>query len=341
MKRQFYVTGYVGEGAKRMLLDLEGMDNVELIERVINNRAVRFLYYRCDSMTGNFHKYRFLKYFFYPWFSVLRTCYKKNTENNIVFLNSGFCRELDVTVVDRLKKKEPNVKLILYIVNPMAGFSVAEYSKIIEKMDIVYSINKEDCEKYGFFYYPLVYSKVDVDMQKTDRENTLTSDLYYLGSGADRTDILKQIYRKCEAEGLRTDFHVLGREEGEDQSGGVLTYHKTAVPYSENIKFLLRSNCILEVMHKEFDNPTQRYSEAVAYNKRLLTNNCKATAFDFYDPRYMRIFKSVEDIDIQFLKDGTKADYGYADEFSPRFLIQDIISRLSINGGKSSGTLER
>ena len=324
-----------------MLLDLEGMDNVELIERVINNRAVRFLYYRFERMTDSFHKFHFLKYFFYPWFSVLRTCYKKNTENNIVFLNSGLCRELDVTVVDRLKKKEPNIKLILYIVDPMAGFNVAEYSKIIEKMDLVYSINKEDCEKFGFCYYPLVYSRVDVDMREPDRGNDLTSDLYYLGSGADRTEILIEIYRKCEAEGLKTDFHVLGWKEGEDQSKDALTYHKTAVPYNENVKFLLGSNCILEVMHKEFDNPTQRYSEAVAYNKKFLTNNCKVVSFDFYDPRYMRIFKSVEDIDIQFLKDGTKADYGYADEFSPRFLIQDIISRLNIDGVKSSESLER
>lgn len=334
MKRKFFVTGYVGEGAKRMLLDLEGMEKVELIERVIDNRAMRFLYYRCEQITDRFRKFHFLKQLFYPWFSVLRTCCEKDVENNIIFLNSGFCRELDLTVVDRLKKKNQNIRLILYIVDPMVGFSTPEHKAIIGKMDLVYSVNKEDCEKYGFCYYPLVYSRETE--QEPDGENGLISDLYYLGSGADRTDVLKQINRKCEAEGLKTDFHVLGREDEQGENG--IKYHKTAVPYNENIIRLLKSNCILEVMHKEFDNPTQRYSEAVVYNKKLLTNNSKIISFDFYDPQYMRIFRSAEDIDIQFLKDEAEVDYGYKDEFSPRFLIKDIINKWDTNDrGKRYG----
>ena len=325
LKKQFYVTGYVGEGAKRMLLDLESMENVNLIEQVIDNRFIRFLYYRCDRITDRFRRFHFLKQLFYSWFSVLRVCYEKNVENNIVFLNSGFCRELDSTVLSRLKKKNRNIKLILYIVDPMVGFNEPEHKKIIAKMDLVYSINKEDCEKYGFCYYPLIYSREKGDTQKHNQEKDLISDLYYLGSGTDRTDTLEKIYQKCKKEGLRTDIHVLGGTEEKVQKG--IIFHKETVPYSENIRYLLQTNCILEVMHEEFDNPTQRYSEAVVYNKKLLTNNGKITAFDFYDPKYMKIFHSVEDIDVRFIREKEEVDYGYGEEFSPKFLIQDMIDR--------------
>lgn len=77
MKRYFYVTGYVGEGARRMLLDLEKMENVELAGQVIGNKAVRFLYYRMDDLTGHFQKARFLKRFFYPFFTLYRKAYKE------------------------------------------------------------------------------------------------------------------------------------------------------------------------------------------------------------------------------------------------------------------------
>ena len=330
MKRKFYVTGYVGEGAKRMLLDLKNMESVELIDQVIQNRAIRFLYYFWDRRTEGFRKFHFLKHLFYPWFSVLRICYRKNVENNILFFNSGFCRELDLAVVDKLKKKDRNIRLVLYIVDPMVGFDTPEHREVIGNMDLVYSVNKGDCEKYGFCYYPLIYSREEGDKQKA--EEALISVVYYLGSGADRTDVLKKIYQICKAKNVKTDFHVLGNEKNQVEEG--IIYHSVAVPYSDNVRFLLRSNCILEIMHKEFDNPTQRYSEAVVYNKKLLTNNDKISTFDFYKPEYMKIFRTVADIDVPFLKGEEKVDYGYEEEFSPRLLIQDIIMKWNTNERK-------
>lgn len=331
MKRKIYVTGYVGEGAKRMLLDLKNMENVKLIERVIYNRVIRFLYYFWDRRTGGFRKFHFLKHLFYPWFSVLRICYRKDWENSILFFNSGFCRELDLAVVNKLRKKGRNIRLVLYMVDPMVGFDTPEHREVIGNMDLVYSVNKGDCEKYGFCYYPLIYSKVEGDKPKADE--SLTSDIYYLGSGADRTDALKEIYQMCKAKEIKTDFHVLKNEKNQAEEG--IIYHNAAVPYSDNVRFLLRSNCILEIMHKEFDNPTQRYSEAVVYNKKLLTNNDKISTFDFYKPEYMKIFRTAADIDVPFLQAKEKVDYGYEDEFSPRLLIQDIIMKWNANGEKA------
>lgn len=328
MKQRFFVTGYIGEGAKRMLLDLQGMEHVRLIDRVIDNKCIRFLYYRCNRVTDGFRKCHFLKKLFYSWFTVLRMHYDDSDENYILFLNSGFCRELDITVVERLKKKNKNLKMVLYIVDPMVGFCAPEHMEIIRKMDLVYSVNKADCEKYGFRYYPLVYSKEPEE--KTGGSIAIPkeqgTDLYYLGSGADRTEVLLQIYQKCRQEGIKTDFHVLDRELR--QAERAITFHKSAISYSENIELLRCSNCILEIMHEGFDNPTQRYAEAVVYNKKLLTNNRKIVTFDFYDPKYMQVFQAVDEIDTDFIQSKEDVDYGYKEEFSPVFLIREIASVL-------------
>lgn len=307
-----------------MLSDLQNLENVRLMDRIIDNKYMRFLYYRCNHFTNGFQKCHFLKKLFYPWFTLLRTHYDESGENYILFLNSGFCRELDITVVERLKKKNKKLKLVLYIVDPMVGFSAPEHMEIIKKMDLVYSINKSDCEKYGFQYYPLVYSR---EQHKEGEESSAIqgepeTDLYYLGSGVDRTEVLNQIYQKCSLEGIKTDFHVLGREQ--KQAEAAVTFHKSAISYSKNIELLKRTNCILEIMHEDFDNPTQRYSEAIVYNKKLLTNNRKTVTFDFYDPKYMQVFQSVNEIDTDFIKSRENVDYGYREEFSPIFLIREI-----------------
>lgn len=318
MKKHFYVTGYIGEGARQMLLDLEKAENAELAGQVIGNKAARFLYYRLDGLTAHFQRAKFLKRLFYPFFTLYRKAYDKEVENIILFLNSGFCREWDARVLHRLKAKHPEVRLVLYMVDPMTGFDSAEHRCIMGEMDRIYSINRSDCEKYGFHYYPLVYS------ENPDKvyENSISkiSDLYYLGSGSDRTEYLSKVYASCRAAGIRTDFHVLG--EGQRKEG--IICHQEAVPYSENIRSLLGTNCILEIMHKDFDNPTQRYCEAVVYNKRLLTNNKRTADFDFYRPEYIQIFDKIEDIDWSFVQKEEEPDYGYQGEFSPLYLIKKI-----------------
>lgn len=307
-----------------MLLDLEDMENVKLIDQAIGNKGVRFLYYRLNGVTDRFSKCHFLKTLFYPWFTILRMHYREDAENYMLFFNSGFCRELDLRVLERLKKKNKNLRLILYIVDPMVGFNAPEHMEIIRRMDRVYSINKADCHKYGFLYYPLVYSKEPdkIRQEQQEPQGQQETELYYLGSGADRTKTLLQIHQKCVEEGVKTDFHVLGREQKQQEEG--ISFHESAVSYAENVERLKKSNCILEVMHEDFDNPTQRYSEAVVYNKKLLTNNKKTVTFAFYDPGFMQVFDSVEEIDMTFVKKKEDVNYGYREEFSPRLLIRQI-----------------
>lgn len=74
---------------------------------------------------------------------------------------------------------------------------------------------------------------------------------------------------------------------------------------------------------------TLRAYEAVAYNRKLLSNNKTILSFEYYDPRFMRYFEQVKDIDWDWVKEDANVDYDYKGEFSPVLLIDDIIKRLN------------
>ncbi len=81
------------------------------------------------------------------------------------------------------------------------------------------------------------------------------------------------------------------------------------------------SNCILEVLQDGQTGSTLRYLEAVCYNKKLLTTNPRIKNYPFYDERYMKVFSSESDIDYDWVKKRETINYGYKDEFSPKYFF--------------------
>lgn len=70
------------------------------------------------------------------------------------------------------------------------------------------------------------------------------------------------------------------------------------------------------------------FFEAVVYNKKLLINNENIIEFPFYNSRFMRVFKKVEDIDWKWVKSKEKVDYHYDGSFSPLKFIEEINDRV-------------
>lgn len=100
------------------------------------------------------------------------------------------------------------------------------------------------------------------------------------------------------------------------------------ISYNENIKNILQCKCILELMHNGYANATQRYPEAVIYNKKILSNNVEIRKFPYYDERYMKIFHDVSEIDWDWVMKPMEIDYQYKGEFSPSRLLDDIVEQI-------------
>ena len=52
------------------------------------------------------------------------------------------------------------------------------------------------------------------------------------------------------------------------------------------------------------------------YNKKLLSNNPSIVNLPYYDPRWMRTFRTAEDIDLDWVRAVEPVDYGYRGDFS-------------------------
>ena len=96
------------------------------------------------------------------------------------------------------------------------------------------------------------------------------------------------------------------------------------MPYDRILADVLASNCILEVVQEGQNAQTARYYEAICYNKKLLTNNMNVEKLPFYDERYIRVFKTIDDIDFDWIKEKNIIDYGYNNEFSPIKILNKL-----------------
>lgn len=193
-----------------------------------------------------------------------------------------------------------------------------------ELWDKIITFDMLDAKHYGFefcgFHY---YSKHKLE----SKDQNVSQGLYFIGcSKGGRFDMIHEISQLMECHGIQSDLNVViaNKQERELLNKSILHIRKKSIPYGEVLESIHKSNCILEILREKQSGPSLRYFEAVVYNKKLLTNNPYIVQFPYYNPQYMKIFSSPEEIDIDWLKKEEEVDYHYAGEFSPLKLI-DVI----------------
>lgn len=323
MKKHIYVAGYAGEAMRCMLRDLEG-DNITFVDGVLDS---------CGQSQRVWKILRHIPYsepLLWPFYTLSRIPYERDAENYILMINSLFSCGFTYKYLRWLKRRIPNVRFVLYILDPYDVFFPRWCHKdMLTLWDRVYNINYEDSTRLQQQYWPLVYSeKHDYVFEHADEAEKCV--LYFCGGGADRDVVLRQVYVSAEKSGVSTNFVVLDYEQHDEIPG--IRKINVPMPYSENIYNIMNCNCILEIVHEGYTNPTQRYSEAVCFGKKLLTNNVAIVNFPCYNSQYMHIFHDVSEIDWGWLCQQEYVDYGYQGEFSPERLVEDMIHALSGGG---------
>lgn len=230
----------------------------------------------------------------------------------------------------KCRKKNPNIKIGLFFINALDTNSHGIRSELKKplfslynfKWDDLYTFDKGDANKYKMKYIGFNYYSMRVIENNKHPEN----DLYSIAIATeDRKDLYFHIYEYLSKNGCKCDFHlkVKGKERPNIQG---IDFLEKYYPYDEVVKVLQNSKCILEILRPGQNGPSLRYFEAVCYNKKLLTNNKEIVNFPYYDERYMKIFTTLEDIDVNWLKNDVETiDYHYKGDFSPTKLIDYII----------------
>lgn len=105
-------------------------------------------------------------------------------------------------------------------------------------------------------------------------------------------DKIYEMFQKLTGDGLRCDFTVIiGKHEATEYQKKYpgITFKTSRVPYSDVLRKLAATKCILELCAEGQDGLTMRFYEAVFYNRLLITNNKTARESPLYNATYMQV----------------------------------------------------
>lgn len=227
-----------------------------------------------------------------------------------------------------LKQKYIGIKSVL-LLNDMIGgeygyenvFPEFSIEKLKENADMLVTYHKAEADKYNLLYYMQSFTKLEI------RSDGTQSDLFFVGNAKNRLDFLHAIYRLVTDAGGKCAFWILGVcEEKQLQSHDGIIYNQR-LSYEDYLAKMYGSKCILEAV-QDGDAASVRYCEAVAYNKKLLVNDASCKEYNFFNENYVKIIDSPEDIDVNWIMDKQRVDYGYSDEFSPKYMVNEVCKLL-------------
>lgn len=222
-----------------------------------------------------------------------------------------------------LKKKCRRLKIV-YLFTNIAAISGARMYGVLDELtgvfDRVFAFDPKDAERYDFDYFPLIYTGVN-----PQEKESCDTDLFYIGQAKDpaRYQMLIDIFEKAQKEGLTCDFNIVGVPEEKQKYPELIHYNKR-MSYSDVVKKIKRSRCLVDVIQKESSGLTIKVCEAVVYDKKLITSNEGLLRMSLYDASRILMANDLELIH-DFLSKPLK-EYSVENKymFSPQLLYEKI-----------------
>ena len=230
-------------------------------------------------------------------------------------------------LIEFLRRKYPAAKMVCFFQDLVVLQKNIDISHIKNVFDLVMSFDQAESQEYGLEYHQLVYSHFPVEKSPLIEE----CDVYFLGKAKNRLDEIIKAYEYLRSQNLKCDFYLVGVEPSKQVYPDEIHYIEN-MPYLENLQHVVSSRCLLEIMQQGGHGYTQRMCEAIAYDKKILTNNVEVKKATFYNEKYISVYSDVTDIDITFLNDGSQdiVDYGFKEQLSPKKLLSFIKVKLNL-----------
>lgn len=249
----------------------------------------------------------------------------------VLFLNFNFASvRYPAEVLQGYRKRWPNIRYVLCYLD-LIEYGCSRYANYLRErsvFDAVYTFDQTDAQKYNLIFWRTPYSSIS-ELQCVQPKK----DVYFTGTSGGRCTSLHAIFQYGVKHGadIEMDLLLTSPDDVTDFSQSTAKYrlhpYSDIVPYRAVLEKTLEARCILDVVRPNQMGLSLRAYEAVVYNRKLLTNNPSILTFPFYDPRYMRCFETVEDIDWDWVKEDIPVDYHYNGEFSPINLLRDAEKR--------------
>ena len=195
--------------------------------------------------------------------SIFFASWKKNIKKYkkvIIFDNT-----YDKYLTKYIKKKNPQIKIILWYWNSMVEYNNENIAKDDSYIDEIWTYNRFDAENYALKYNPQFYSK-----KMNNDNNDIQNDIIFMGRNKGRKEELINLKDSFNGLNLQTEFIIIEKE-------------KDLITYDSYVEKVLKSKCILDYGNFEYCGLSLRPLEALFLKKKLITNNKDIINYDFYN----------------------------------------------------------
>lgn len=325
MVKSKFIFSYISKDENGIYRDMTSPKATGIVEylpshKVFHNRLLEILKQLC--LSSYFQKIPVICSLFQCIFANLNAYLYEADTTYFLLLPSTSVSKLSIIYLKHFHKKHPNVKLFPILTDSMHASSphmnYVRKKLLSDVWEKVLTFDKNDADEYGFTWFGYSWYSTFDDVEPANS----ISDLFYVGyKKGKREGLICDVYEEALKHGVKCDFRIVANENGIIKDGCELTYTQSRFPYPEIVSIIKSTGCILEVLQEGQDTQTIKYYEAIAYNKKLLTNNKHIIELPFYDNTKMQFFDTVDDIDWDWLTNKSDVHYEYTGEFTPLNII--------------------
>jgi len=215
-------------------------------------------------------------------------------------------------VIDIVRNKLPESKVILYLIDSIANYPHLVSS--LNKFDKVLSFDSQDsdCHK-SIQFRPLFYLNDYSLIKNLQSEDKI--DVLFIGTvHSDRWPFLEQIKKQAEQNGLSVYYYLYFQSPIIFYFKKVFDKNYKTIPIGaakfrsiskfEILKLFEQAVAIVDIQHPKQTGLTMRSIEVFGANKKLITTNIRITQYDLYNPNNICLADRKQPIlNIDFIKE--------------------------------------
>lgn len=170
---------------------------------------------------------------------------------------------------DYLKAKNKDALMVVYLWDDIDNLFQTGF---VDKFDLRYSFNLNDCNKFNMKYLPMF-----VQGSKLEHEKNNKYDLAIIGTAhADRVDFVKKIYEK-----YKTEYTFYIHLYHPTNQSGFFCYNY-ALDYSKYIEILSQSKVVFDIPSIKQNGPTTRFFDALLTETKVISTNKNIVNYPIY-----------------------------------------------------------
>jgi len=192
---------------------------------------------------------------------------------------------ITVPVVKYIRKKNKNIRLIVWYWNPVSkSASVEDYRKYDCE---IWSFDKNDCDKYNLSFNTQYYFD-DIKLGDSEEERL---EVLFIGGDKGRIENLAKIKYYLDRNNISNLFYITPAGNKKNKKYLKL-YNNKIIPYEDVLKYISKSKTILDYVSENQSGMTIRPLEALFFGKKLITNDINIINENFYNEDNIFIIKN-------------------------------------------------